>query len=317
MHNLFFSCDWGTSSFRLRLVDTTLQIKAESSSNEGVARVFEDWQHNKHKNERLHFYQSVLRHHIGKIEADLNCTLNDLPVVVSGMASSTIGMMELPYKHLPFLATGKDLSYEVLNSTEWFRHPVVLVSGVRSERDVMRGEETQLAGCVEDANSQKQVYVFPGTHSKHVIVEKGYATSFETYMTGEFFHLLSEDSILSKSIRAGSELESVENDSSFQKGILDSRQQNLLHNSFMVRTNDLFRYYSKEQNYWYLSGLVIGTELNALVQNFVGSISIVGQDILAQSYKRGFEALGVEAVRMVDVSKALIRAHAMILQLAL
>jgi 2-dehydro-3-deoxygalactonokinase len=317
MSTLFLSCDWGTSSFRLRLIDTaTLQAKAESISDEGVANVFEEWQQRGDKSERLHFYQSVLRRHIAKMEAELNCDLNALPIVISGMASSTIGIMELPYKPLPFLATGKDLYYKVINITKQFRHTILLVSGARTERDVMRGEETQLAGCVQEVADQKQVFVFPGTHSKHVTVENGYATSFETYMTGEFFHLLSENSILSKSVLAGGTLERGENGFAFQEGVLDSRHQNLLHDCFMVRTNDLFQRFSKEQNFWYLSGLIIGAELNASLQKAAGSTTIVGQGSIASSYKLASETLGLETVGTVDVNKALARAHFMILQQA-
>lgn len=50
MNDSFLSCDWGTSSFRLRLIDAaTLQPKVESNSDEGVASVFEKWQQDKGK----------------------------------------------------------------------------------------------------------------------------------------------------------------------------------------------------------------------------------------------------------------------------
>jgi 2-dehydro-3-deoxygalactonokinase len=84
----------------------------------------------------------------------------------------------------------------------------------------------------------------------------------------------------------------------------------------MVRTNDLFQRFSKEQNFWYLSGLIIGAELNASLQKADGSIMIVGQGSVASSYKLASEALGLETVGIVDVNKALARAHLMILQQA-
>jgi len=40
----FISCDWGTSTLRLRLVDSTAAtILAETTSEEGIAMVFERW----------------------------------------------------------------------------------------------------------------------------------------------------------------------------------------------------------------------------------------------------------------------------------
>lgn len=208
----------------------------------------------------------MLQRHINNIETRIDASLADVPIVVSGMASSTIGIQELPYKQLPFLASGNDLHYEIIAGTEQFSNAIILVSGARTERDVMRGEETQLAGCAQQWNNERQVFVFPGTHSKHIYVQNGYAINFETYMTGEVFGLLSQNSILSKSVLAGSDIRDKEDKAAFEQGVLDSRHQHLLHAAFMVRTNDLFQRFSKEQNYWYLSGLLIGAELAVLLQ---------------------------------------------------
>ncbi len=63
----------------------------------------------------------------------------------------------------------------------------------------MRGEETQLIGCLK-SGKQDGFFIFPGTHSKHVEVEDGMVKDFKTYMTGEFFELLSQKSILLNSV---------------------------------------------------------------------------------------------------------------------
>jgi 2-dehydro-3-deoxygalactonokinase len=40
----FLSCDWGTTTFRLRLVDIAgAKIVAEENSDQGIAKVFELW----------------------------------------------------------------------------------------------------------------------------------------------------------------------------------------------------------------------------------------------------------------------------------
>lgn len=313
MDTIFLSCDWGTTAFRLRLIDAvTLQSKVESHSDEGVAKVFDNWQQDEHKEDRLIFYQNVLRRHIAIIEATQNCSLAGVPVVVSGMASSSIGMKEISYKHVPFATSGNDLHYEVIGISGQFANPVILISGARTKNDVMRGEETQLAGCVQEQHGES-VFIFPGTHSKHIHVANGYANYFKTYMTGEVFSLFSQNSILSKSVAAGGYINDKENEDAFRQGVLDSKQQHLLHASFMVRTNDLFQRYSKEANYWYLSGLLIGAELSELLQKGTTNVTIVAQGPIAQSYALAATTLDIKA-GIVDVTEALIKAHAAILK---
>jgi 2-dehydro-3-deoxygalactonokinase len=317
MNELFFSCDWGTSAFRLRLIDAaSLTSLSESYSDEGVASVYAKWQQDNGKTDRVLFYRAVLQRHIETIAASVSHALGKLPIVVSGMASSTIGIKELPYKHLPFSLSGFDLDYEIINGTEHFTNPLVLVSGARTEHDVMRGEETQLAGCAQQGNNGQQVYVFPGTHSKHVYVQNGYAVAFETYMTGEFFQLLSQNSILAQSVFAGIDIEVQENKAAFEQGVLDSQHHHVLHAAFMVRTNQLFQRFSKKENYWYLSGLLIGSELAVLLQKMNPAITIVADGSIAQSYRSAFKALGME-VGVLGVTVALVTAHAGILKRAI
>jgi hypothetical protein len=65
----------------------------------------------------------------------------------TGMVSSSMGMRELPYRELPLAIDGSALSVERVAARDDFPHALVLVSGVRSHDDVMRGEETQLIGA--------------------------------------------------------------------------------------------------------------------------------------------------------------------------
>ncbi len=76
MSALFLSCDWGTSNFRLRLINTvSLASVSESFSGDGVAHVYNEWQQDKAATARIHFYQAVLRRHINKIEAAVGHSL--------------------------------------------------------------------------------------------------------------------------------------------------------------------------------------------------------------------------------------------------
>jgi 2-dehydro-3-deoxygalactonokinase len=290
----FLSCDWGTSAFRLRLVEReTLRILAEESSKEGNAATAELWkQANQPPEQRVSFYMTIVQAHLKKLEEAVKTSLDEVPVVISGMASSTVGMKEVPYKPLPFAADGSDLATEIIAATADFKHETLLISGVKSEDDVMRGEEVQLVGCGFESNDEQQLFLHPGTHAKHVLVQRGQAISLKTHMTGEFFSLLSTKSILAASVEEG-KLDEGRNLEWFEKGVQDSQQANLLHNAFLVRTNDLFKKASKAENYFYLSGLLIGSECRDLLNHLPQQIILAGEPALVGLYGAALRVLGI------------------------
>ncbi|RPD48768.1 2-dehydro-3-deoxygalactonokinase [Paracnuella aquatica] len=311
MHHIFLSCDWGTTNFRLRLVDRqTLEVKAVIQSEEGVASVFAQWQQTAGATDRVLFYQQVLQRHVAMLEQQIGKSLTGIPMIISGMASSSIGMIELPYKQLPLSIMDIDLLYNQIAATTAFSHSIVLVSGARTEGDVMRGEETQLTGCNIDSALYSQVFIFPGTHSKHVAVANGVATDFATYITGEVFQLLANKSILANSVAANDAWHETGHRAAFEQGVLDGQAHNILHQAFMVRTNSLFDRFSASANYWYLSGLLIGHELQSLQQTHTGPITIVGNGVVVDIYQAACTVLGLQNVKSEDANIALVRAHA-------
>jgi 2-dehydro-3-deoxygalactonokinase len=296
IQTIFLSCDWGTSSFRLRLVEReTLRILAETSSKEGNAATAERWQQaHQPPEQRVGFYLAIVQKHLRELEAETDISLNEVPVVISGMASSTIGMLELPYKPLPFATDGSDLAAETIAATADFDHDVLLISGVQSDDDVMRGEEVQLVGCQFKQTHEKQLFLHPGTHTKHVTVQNGQAVALKTYMTGELFSLLSTKGILAASVAEGGQLDEGKHLYWLEKGVQDSQEMNLLHAAFLVRTNDLFRKVdSKQANYFYLSGLLIGSECRDLLAHFPAGITLAGEPKLVESYLAALRTLGI------------------------
>jgi 2-dehydro-3-deoxygalactonokinase len=294
--SLFLSCDWGTSSFRLRLVNAeNYQIIAERVSKDGNAKVFEKWlEEGKPEKDRVTFYLAIVREQVRDLEKEQGGSLTGLPLVISGMASSTIGMTELPYKKLPFKIDGSDLKMLELNGGPDLKNSVFLISGAKTDDDVMRGEETQLVGCMLKNTDQEQLFIHPGTHSKHIFVKSGTAVSFNTYMTGELFSVLSRESILASSVKQGKDFQDVGNWKSFEKGVVDALNGNLLHKLFMVRTNDLFRKITPVQNSFYLSGLLIATELTAFPKDFRGRVILAGEELLVNHYRRAIEIMRID-----------------------
>jgi 2-dehydro-3-deoxygalactonokinase len=305
----FLSCDWGTSSFRLRLVGASfLDIIAVESNDKGCASIFKLWlQSDKPEAERIAFYQQIIKIHIKNLEKKVNRSLEKVPLVISGMASSTIGMMNLPYKKIPFLRDGSDIKRKVIASTDAFSHNTTIISGVKTIDDVMRGEETKLIGCDSIQSNTAPLFILPGTHPKHVIVGKSRVTGFKTFMTGEFFNLLSKESILSTSIEPGGQFEEENNKSAFAAGVKGSLTTNILHHSFLVRTNILFNKYSKQENFYYLSGLLIGNELKDIKKEKKKSVVLLGGDILNSYYKIALEVLNIPILAIENADNALIK----------
>lgn len=313
--NMFISCDWGTSTFRLRLVDPDRQeVLAEVQSNLGIAETHTLWKQQASAEEnRFSFYQSVIQDQLVKLNEQVTYSLQDRPLIVSGMASSNIGMVELPYKELPFAVDGSDLELKRMFATNHFQHDVIVISGAKTNNDVMRGEETQLIGC-DFGVDQERIYIFPGTHSKHVTVKHQQVIDFKTYMTGEFFRLLSQQSILSKSVQEDSHSLSGDFLKGFEDGVTQSIHDQLLHNAFLVRTNHLFGKFSKEINYHYLSGLLIGTELKDLASGKI-PLTVVANEAMRKYYMTTLQLLGCSHVETYDADIALVKGHCKIYNL--
>ncbi|MFD3003452.1 2-dehydro-3-deoxygalactonokinase [Pontibacter toksunensis] len=296
----FLSCDWGTSSFRLRLVKAeSAEIVAVRKSDKGIATTFNQLAENILNNPeaRLLFYLRIIKEAVSEIEKEVNILLDEVPLVISGMASSSIGMAELPYRSLPFSIDGQDIETALFKASVRFTHPVLLISGVRSEVDVMRGEETQLIGLATESTAARGegLYIFPGTHSKHIEVKDRQVTYFKTYMTGEFFELLSKQSILKAGVEpAGDDLENLGCLESFKEGVLHGRSHNLLHAAFRARTNALFDKLTRKENHQYLSGLLIGTELKDIRTSDASHVYVCSDASLRWRYETALDVLGLK-----------------------
>lgn len=310
----FFSCDWGTSVFRLRLVNAAdAKVMSAIRTDFGIAAAFEAWKKRNHdQGSRELFYQAYLLEQVKKI---ISSSYNDhynAPVVLSGMASSNIGMVELPYKELPCRCNGSDLFIHTIEEQD--ASPVIIISGVRSADDVVRGEETMLVGCDVSHEEKRQLFIFPGTHSKHITVKNGTVQNVLTYMTGEIFDLLSKKSILAAAVTkegTGNDM----HDEHFRRGVKEGASSNLLNCIFHVRTNSLFKKSTSSENYRYLSGLLIGSEIRSLAENKASLITLVSSGELKEAYMQAFDVLEYSnALNYKNADEALIKGQRKIIQ---
>src|SRR5450432_244428 len=298
------SCDWGTSSFRLRLINVAdKSVLGETTSGDGIAVLHNNWlQSDRVKNERIGFYTDILLSQIEKLD---NHYLAGIPIIISGMASSSIGITELPYGDIPFRMNSTRLNVQRIVPGGKYPHEILLVSGLKAKDDVMRGEETMLLGC-EISEEGEQLIIFPGTHSKHVLVKGNLLVDFKTFMTGEVFDLLSNKSILSGSVKIN---EWLTHQNIFEKGLLEGAKNNLLNAIFHVRTSHLFKSLNPEENYHFLSGILIGSELKRIAGTKIKILLVCGQP-LYERYWRGLQLLcGKENLQYQDADKSLIAGH--------
>ncbi|SHI45867.1 2-dehydro-3-deoxygalactonokinase [Pseudozobellia thermophila] len=257
--DFFISCDWGTSNFRVSAVDrATLGLISSIKSSEGVKARFRKFEAGQGM-PRADFFLSYLLEQIGKLDVP---HLKNTVIVGSGMLSSSIGMKELPYADMPFSFSGQELlkeRFELPNGNH-----MVLISGVKTPNDVMRGEEVQAIGIAEQLpDTGKGVLILPGTHSKHIYFNNGRFERFTTFMTGELYEVIGTHSILAPSLQQA-DWDDVYEDV-FMEGVKKGLANTAIASLFSIRANSLLNKASPINNSFFLSGLLIGSELASLV----------------------------------------------------
>ena len=299
MRNYIISCDWGTSEFRLRLINIIEDdIVKEIVSPDGAFSIYNRWTADSQKITLKKYYLQFLLPQIELLLKDTSKDFKDVPIIISGMASSSIGVEEQPYANIPFALDGKNAVLKFIEKNTDFPYDLLLISGVREIADVMRGEETQMIGIAQMEElmdlTEDAICIFPGTHSKHIKISKGNIVNFKTYLTGELFQLLSTMSVLKGSVskERNDKVMDEMNLQSFYQGIEQSaKNANLLNKLFSVRTNDLFGLLSHQENFFYLSGMLIGSEIRSLQLEMPCRIILCSGNSLFQLYQLAIEKL--------------------------
>ncbi len=277
--------DWGTSAFRAALMVQGVVV------------------------ERRHNEQGILSIKPGGFATTLTECCGDWMqapnalTLICGMAGSAQGWQLAPY--LPCPCPLDQLAQHLV----WLQpQQLALVPGVSCELahapDVMRGEETQVFGALQLMGQSSATVVLPGTHSKWVQVQDGKIERFATYMTGEWYSLLSKHSILSRTLphapHPSSDAESM-NQAAFDQGVLLAQKgQSILHTIFSVRTRSLMDRQCPMQAQSYLSGLLIGEELRAQAADLGGTLVVIANTALQQRYQRALNLLGAKCHVMGD-----------------
>jgi 2-dehydro-3-deoxygalactonokinase len=273
---VWIAVDWGTSNLRAWAMAADGGILAEAASDEGMGKLT-----------RTDFEPALLRLIGPWLEA------GPMPVVACGMVGSRQGWCEAPYRTVP--CTPLDAAALVLAPTTDLRLEVRIAPGLKqvSPADVMRGEETQIAGALRLEPGYDGILCLPGTHSKWVQISAGEVVSFQTFMTGELFALLSEQSVL----RHGMQGEGWD-DVAFDAGLSDaiSRPERIAARLFSLRAEGLVSGLGPVAARSRLSGLLIGIELAAARPYWLGQrVTLIGARNLSAAYSRALATQGIAA----------------------
>ena len=219
-------------------------------------------------------------------------------VILCGMAGARNGLREARYVTCP--ATVDDWRGGMVRF-DLGGVPVCIAAGVRSgDRDMMRGEETQIFGALSRNPSLAQgrhLLLLPGTHSKWAWVQDGAIVACRTWFTGEMFGLLRDRSSL---VRAGSDAGGADDrEAGWAEGLARGRAGvGLLGEVFQARAAQLLQGRSAAWGTGFLSGLLIGSEVGEGLDLYAeppGRIVVIGAPDLTDRYIRALSTFGMDA----------------------
>lgn len=270
----WIAADWGTSNLRVWAMGPD-GIIAAAESDDGMGKLSRD-----------QFEPALLRLIGDWIDAPTR-------VIACGMVGARQGWVEAPYRSVPCAPVAPNELMKV--PTHDPRLDVHIAPGLMQSQpaDVMRGEETQIAGALKLYPNYDGIFCLPGTHSKWVHVSAGEVVSFQTFMTGELFALISGQSVLRHGM-AGTGWDAEAFDTGVSEAL--SRPEKLASRLFSLRAEGLLAGLGADAARSRLSGLLIGAELAAAKAYWLGQpVTLIGSEKLTALYQQALSPQGVKA----------------------
>ena len=276
MKTAWVAVDWGTSHLRLWWMAASGAVLARCDDDRGMGRLTPDQ------------FQPVLE----ELLAD-DLAAGPLVAICCGMAGSRQGWAEARYASVPCAPPGIGRATHLALGAVGLDVYILPGLSQASPPDVMRGEETQIAGFLAVRPEFDGVLCLPGTHCKWVHISAGEVVSFKTIMTGEMFGLLAGQSVLRHSI-SGQGMEEAAFGAAVSRAL--SRPEALVGDLFSLRAEALLAGLDGVIARSRLSGLLIGAELAAAKPYWLGrEVVILGESGLAQAYRAALVAQGLVA----------------------
>jgi 2-dehydro-3-deoxygalactonokinase len=218
-----------------------------------------------------------------------------MPVLACGMVGAKQGWIEAPYQPVP--CPPADPGGAVTAPTRDARIDMRILPGLSQNgpADVMRGEETQIAGLLAQHPGFAGQVCLPGTHTKWVTVSEGRVTGFRTVMTGELFALLAGQSVLRHTL-GGTGWDADAFHAALDEAL--AHPAALTAALFSVRAQALLAGLTPAQGRARLSGLLIGAELAGIAADTPeaagGALAVIGGTEGAAPYLDALRRCGRE-----------------------
>ncbi len=210
-----------------------------------------------------------------------------------GMVGARQGWIEAPYAAVP---CAPQAAGAIAAPTTDPRLSVRILPGLsqRSPADVMRGEETQIAGLIAREPRFDGIACLPGTHTKWAHVSAGEVVSFTSFMTGEIYDLLATRSVLRHGLGAAEGWSEADFAEAVETAL--ARPERLAARLFGLRAEGLLEGLAPERARARLSGLLIGAELAAARPHWLGrDVVLIGAPAIAEPYRAALALSGLEA----------------------
>ncbi|AXB47875.1 2-dehydro-3-deoxygalactonokinase [Amycolatopsis albispora] len=283
--------DWGTSGQRAWLLGTGGRVLDGRRSKRGLLAVTEGIDPGDPA-ARAAAYETAFRQACG----DWLTAHPGLPAIACGMVGSAQGWTDTGYRAVP-----STLDFTGLVPVPHRDGVLHLVPGLRipsGDRpgDVLRGEETQLAGMLDVLTGPCTV-VLPGTHTKWVRVEGDTVTGFATSMSGELHGLLTKHGIFARTAA-----EPVRDDAAFERGLAAGRRsRGLAAELFGARPLVLDGALAPASLPDYLSGVLLADEVaHQLSTSDTERVVLCGTADLCRRYAAALADRGVAAVVLTE-----------------
>jgi len=277
----WIAADWGTTNLRVWAMGAEDQIIAQSGSDRGMNSLEPDE------------FETALLDVAGDWLDDNRQTL----VVTCGMVGARQGWAEADYVKTPAPTLVSGRFTDVTTAYPRLRVPIIPGLAQHNPADVIRGEETQIAGLLAQRPDFQGLVCMPGTHSKWAEIEDGVIRSFRTFMTGEMFDLLGRKSILRHSLD-----EAGFDEAGFKDAVATAIRapDGPLANLFSIRAGDLLNQVPSPVSRAKLSACLIAAELGAMKPGMRGrKVILIASGELGDRYSRALAVTGAD-VETID-----------------
>lgn len=273
----WIAVDWGTTHLRVWAMQDEVGVLASASSDKGMGTLQPD-----------QFEHALLELVSGWLSEGTS-----MQVLACGMVGARQGWREADYLPVPTAPLVPDRFERV--PCEDARLAVSIIPGLKQQNppDVMRGEETQIAGFLAQNPDFEGTLCMPGTHTKWAQISSGKVETFCSYMTGELYALLQRQSVLRHSL-AGEGVDPETFKETLAQVLEEPRRA--LSGLFRLRAEDLLSGAKADDLRAKLSGYLIGSEIIAARAEWTGRrVALIGTGDLNGLYGEALKLSGGEA----------------------